>query len=138
MPQNRDPGLDTAHLLDLLADEMTAELRAIRDESEVYSLDTNRDEAVKQYIDEVGKDGDTLGGVVAGVYEAPVIDELATECAGRVTVGKVNVDDEPALAVQYGIRSIPTLLLFKAGQVIDQAVGVVPKHVLVAKLGALA
>jgi thioredoxin 1 len=69
---------------------------------------------------------------------APVIGELATEFAGRVTVGKVNVDDEAALAVQYGIRSIPTLLLFKDGQVVDQVVGVVPKHVLVEKLRALA
>ena len=68
---------------------------------------------------------------------APVIDELATELAGQVTVGKVNVDDEPALAVQYGIRSIPTLLLFKQGKVIDRTVGVVPKQVLVEKLNAL-
>jgi thioredoxin 1 len=69
---------------------------------------------------------------------APVINELATEFAGRVTVGKVNVDDESALAGQYGIRSIPTLLLFKDGQVVDQVVGVVPKQVLVEKLRALA
>ena len=69
---------------------------------------------------------------------APVIDELATEFAGQVTVGKVNVDDEPALSVQYGIRSIPTLLLFKDGQMVDQAVGVVPKQILVEKLRALA
>ncbi len=68
---------------------------------------------------------------------APVIDDLATEFAGQVTVGKVNVDDEPALAVQYGIRSIPTILLFKDGKVIDQVVGVVPKHTLVEKLKAL-
>ncbi|MDH3604403.1 MAG: thioredoxin [Candidatus Tectomicrobia bacterium] len=69
---------------------------------------------------------------------APVIDELATALAGQVTVGKVNVDDEPALSVQYGIRSIPTLLLFKDGQIVDQAVGVVPKQILVEKLRALA
>ena len=69
---------------------------------------------------------------------APVIDDLAAEFAGHVTVGKVNVDDEPALAVQYGIRSIPTILIFKDGQVIDQEIGVVPKHVLVEKLRALA
>jgi thioredoxin 1 len=68
---------------------------------------------------------------------APVIDELEAAFAGRVTVGKVNVDNEPTLAVQYGIRSIPTLLLFKNGQVIDQVVGVVPKHVLVEKPRAL-
>ena len=52
---------------------------------------------------------------------APVIDELATEFTGQVTVGKVNVDDEPSLAQQYGIRSIPTLLVFKDGQLVDQA-----------------
>jgi thioredoxin 1 len=69
---------------------------------------------------------------------APVIGELATEFTGRVTVGKVNVDDESALAVQYGIRSIPTLLLFKDGRVVDQVVGVVPRQVLVEKLRALA
>jgi len=68
---------------------------------------------------------------------APVIDELATEFDGRATVGKVNIDDQPALAVQYGIRSIPTLLLFKDGQIVDQAVGVVAKQVLVDKLHAL-
>ena len=48
------------------------------------------------------------------------------------------MDDEPALSVQYGIRSIPTLLLFKDGQMVDQAVGVVPKQILVEKLRALA
>jgi thioredoxin 1 len=68
---------------------------------------------------------------------APVIDELATEFAGRATIGKVNVDDEPALAVQYGIRSIPTLLLFKDGQIVDQSVGVVGKQILEEKLRAL-
>jgi len=68
---------------------------------------------------------------------APVIDDLATEFAGRASVGKVNVDDYPALAAQYGIRSIPSLLLFKKGQVVDQVVGVVPKQVLAEKLQAL-
>ena len=68
---------------------------------------------------------------------APVIDELATEFAGRATIGKVNVDDEPALAVQYGIRSIPTLLLFKDGQIVDQSIGVVAKQILEEKLRAL-
>jgi thioredoxin 1 len=68
---------------------------------------------------------------------APVIDELATAFAAQATVGKVNVDDFPALAAQYGIRSIPTILLFKDGQVVDQAIGVVPKQVLKEKLQAL-
>jgi thioredoxin 1 len=52
-------------------------------------------------------------------------------------VGKVNVDDNPHLAAQYGIRSIPTVLLFKEGRVVDQTVGVVPKQVLAAKLRVL-
>ena len=67
----------------------------------------------------------------------PTIDELAVEFDGQATVGKVNVDDNPHLAAQYGIRSIPTVLLFKEGQVVDQTVGVVPKQVLAAKLRAL-
>jgi thioredoxin 1 len=67
----------------------------------------------------------------------PTIDELAVEFDGQATVGKVNVDDNPHLAAQYGIRSIPTVLLFKEGQVVDQTVGVVPKQVLAKKLRAL-
>ena len=68
---------------------------------------------------------------------APTIDELAVEFDGQVTVGKVNVDDNPHLAAQYGIRSIPTVLLFKEGQVVDQTVGVVSKQVLAEKLARL-
>ena len=67
----------------------------------------------------------------------PTIDELAVEFDGQATVGKVNVDDNPHLAAQYGIRSIPTVLLLKEGQVVDQTVGVVPKQVLAEKLRAL-
>jgi thioredoxin 1 len=67
----------------------------------------------------------------------PTIEELAVEFDGQATVGKVNVDDNPYLAAQYGIRSIPTVLLFKEGQVVDQTVGVVPKQVLAEKLRAL-
>jgi len=54
---------------------------------------------------------------------APVLDELADEYDGRVRIGKVNIDDHQGLAAEYGIRSIPTLLLFKQGQVADQIVG---------------
>jgi len=68
---------------------------------------------------------------------APTIAELAVEFDGQAAVGKVNVDDNPHLAAQYGIRSIPTVLLFKEGQVVDQTVGVVPKQVLAEKLRAL-
>jgi thioredoxin 1 len=54
---------------------------------------------------------------------APVLDDLADEYDGRVTVGKVNIDEHQNLAVQYGITAIPTLLFFKAGQVVDQVRG---------------
>ena len=69
---------------------------------------------------------------------APVLDELAHEYAGRVTIGKVNVDEHPGLAARFQVRSIPTLLLFKGGQVVDQVVGVVPKTKLREKLDKVA
>jgi thioredoxin 1 len=54
---------------------------------------------------------------------APILDELAGEYDGRVKIGKVNIDEQQALAAQYGIQSIPTLLIFHKGQVADQVVG---------------
>jgi thioredoxin 1 len=69
---------------------------------------------------------------------APSLEELAQDFAGRAKVVKVNVDDEQALASQYGIRSIPTLLFFQGGKVVDQLVGAAPKATLVAKLNSLA
>jgi thioredoxin 1 len=54
---------------------------------------------------------------------SPILDELAQEFDGRIRIGKVNIDDHQELAAQYGIHSIPTLLLFKQGQVADQIVG---------------
>ena len=60
----------------------------------------------------------------------PTIQELATEYKGKVTVGKVNVDEQPTLAAQFGIQSIPTLLVFQNGKVVDTVIGAVPKKVL--------
>lgn len=54
---------------------------------------------------------------------APVLDELAGEYQNKVRIGKVNIDDHPSLAAEYGVRAIPTLLMFKGGQVIEQMVG---------------
>jgi thioredoxin 1 len=68
---------------------------------------------------------------------APVIEELAADFVGDAKVGKVDVDHNARVATQYGIRSIPTLLFFKNGQVVDKVVGVVPKKVLADKLNAL-
>ncbi len=60
----------------------------------------------------------------------PLVDELATQYEGQVKVVKLNTDDSPGVANQYGIRSIPTLILFKQGQPIDRVVGAVPKTTL--------
>lgn len=57
----------------------------------------------------------------------PIIAELADEYEGKVKVGKVNVDDEEELAMEYNIQSIPTVLLFKGGQVVEQSLGFKPK-----------
>ena len=59
---------------------------------------------------------------------APILDELADEYDGRVKIGKVNIDEQQAVAAEYGIRAIPTLLLFHKGQVADQIVGLRSKR----------
>src|SRR5882672_2741964 len=69
---------------------------------------------------------------------APILDELATEYDGRVKIGKVNIDQAQELAAQYGVRAIPTLLVFKDGQVSDQIVGLKSKRDFKAKLDRVA
>ena len=61
---------------------------------------------------------------------APLVDELAGEYAGRVKVGKLDVDHSPEAAIRYGITSIPTLLVFRDGQVVAQRVGALPREEL--------
>ena len=58
---------------------------------------------------------------------SPIVEELAKEFSGRVKVTKLNVDENPATPGQYGVRGIPTLILFKGGKILDQIVGAVPK-----------
>lgn len=66
----------------------------------------------------------------------PVIEELGKEYDGKVNVGKVNVDHNPNLSVQYGITSIPAILFIKGGQVVDKLVGAQPKAKFVEKINA--
>ena len=67
---------------------------------------------------------------------APILDELAGELDGQIQICKVNVDENDAIAAEYGIRAIPTMLIFKAGQVVEQIVGMMPKDALKAKIAA--
>ena len=69
---------------------------------------------------------------------APIVEEIATESAGKYKVAKVNVDDSPEVAGKFGIRSIPTLMFFKGGEKRDQVVGIVGKGEIVRRLEALA
>jgi len=66
----------------------------------------------------------------------PYVDEIATEYEGKAIVGKLNVDHNPNVSMQFGIRNIPALLFFKGGQVVDKQVGAAPKSVLAGKLNA--
>jgi thioredoxin 1 len=67
---------------------------------------------------------------------APIVEELAAEMEGQVKIGKMNVDENRNTPSKYGIRSIPTLLIFKNGEVVDKLVGAVPKSTISAKLEA--
>jgi len=66
----------------------------------------------------------------------PVVEELAKDYDGKAVIGKLNVDNNPGIATKFGIRSIPTLLFFKGGQLVDRQVGASPKAALEVKLKA--
>ncbi len=68
---------------------------------------------------------------------APVIEELANDYNGKVKIGKLDVDNNQRVAMQYGIRSIPSLLVFKDGKVVDQIIGAVSKTRITEKLDAV-
>lgn len=66
----------------------------------------------------------------------PIVEELAKDYDGKVVVGKIDVDSNPNVSMQFGVRNIPTLLIFKNGQIVDKQVGAVPKNILSKKLDA--
>jgi thioredoxin 1 len=67
---------------------------------------------------------------------APLVEELAGEYQGKVKIGKLDVDNNPQVSMTYGIRSIPTLLIFRDGKIADQIIGAVPKQAIAQKLDA--
>ncbi len=66
----------------------------------------------------------------------PIVEELAKEYEGKAVIGKINVDNNPNVSMEFGVRNIPTILFFKNGKVVDKQVGAVPKAQLAAKLEA--
>jgi thioredoxin 1 len=66
---------------------------------------------------------------------APSLEEIATELDGKVKIAKLNIDENPELAAQFGVRSIPTLMIFKGGEVADMKVGALPKTALSSWIG---
>ncbi len=65
---------------------------------------------------------------------SPIVDQLAREYSGRVTFGRLNVDDNPQVSAEFGIQSIPTLLFFKEGEAVDGVIGAMPKEMLKSRI----
>jgi len=68
---------------------------------------------------------------------APIVEEISNELSGKLKVGKIDVDSNPQVSMNYGIRSIPTLLIFKGGKPVEQLIGAVPKNSILEKLNPL-
>jgi thioredoxin 1 len=66
----------------------------------------------------------------------PIVEELSQDYDGKAVIGKVDVDNNPNISMKYGIRNIPTLLVFKNGEIVDKQVGAVPKNILAQKIDA--
>ena len=66
----------------------------------------------------------------------PIVEELAGEYEGKAVIGKLDVDSNPEVTMKFGVRSIPTLLIFKDGQIVDKQIGAVPKSILSQKIEA--
>lgn len=67
----------------------------------------------------------------------PVVEEIASEFEGKIVVGKCNVDEAQNISMEYGIRSIPTIIFFKNGQPVDKTIGLVPKEEIVKRINSL-
>jgi len=67
---------------------------------------------------------------------APILEELATELEGKLTIGKINIDEHDGVAAEYGVRAIPTMILFKGGKAAETLVGMMPKATIKAKIAA--
>lgn len=68
---------------------------------------------------------------------APIMEQLAAEYAGKLKIGKLDIDENNELAIKFGVRSIPTMLFFKGGQPVDKMVGAVPKAQIIQRLGQI-
>ncbi len=67
----------------------------------------------------------------------PIVEEIASEYEGKIVVGKCNVDEDQDISMQYGIRSIPTIIFFKNGEPVDKTIGLVPKEEIVKRINSL-
>ena len=93
--------------------------------------DSNFDESIKEGVSMIDFWAEWCGPCK---MIAPVVEELANNYEGKATIAKVDVDSYPELSARYGIRSIPTILFLKDGEIVDKQVGAVPKNILSQKL----